>query len=258
MNYTAAQLLEMAAGEQLAVAQAKAEEYRSAQAASESTHAVGEMAPWLAEMAAKWQARANDTELQKAAEAERLARLREIERTRRAEREDHWLKLCPRDFAEPVDWAQVANPAAFRKVLDWDGSYPGLLLIGPTGTGKSRSAWQVLKKLCVEKPQFFRFYKLRSLLSELAEFEKNGNSRAYSGPNPYYIASGQIVFIDDIDKANRQFHSQISSLWDYYDWIRSERIPSITTTNISLQRWEQEISPSFARRLKEAHTLINF
>jgi len=114
-----------------------------------------------------------------------------------------------------------------------------------------------LRKLCVEGTLRPKVYRLQDLLCDLEEYTKHGRRQGYTGPNPYRTRA-QILFIDDLDKFNRQFHSNATHLWAFYDWIQADGRAAITTTNASLEEWESIISPSFARRLAEAHTVIHF
>jgi len=214
------------------------------------------LAPWIADYARKWDALRNSP----AYEARRREALAEQARATRAAREEYFAEQVQDHFhglAEQLDWQKTPMPAATRHVLEWDGTAPGLLLIGETGTGKTRAALACLRKLCVERGMRFKAYTLKRLLTQLAEYEKHGEARGYSGPNPYRPAA-ELLFVDDIDKLNRQFQSEAASLWDYYNWVYSAGRAVITTTQRSLEQWENLLGRSFARRLKEAHHVVQF
>jgi|GEM_PF-3117985 len=259
MNYSLEQLREMDAKQHLKLAAERAERLR-AETAAQAPQPVGkQLTPWVAEWARKW-AEQDTPERRAEEEARRLARLAERERDLRGKRERYFTDQFSADAASllaPIDWSRVNNAAATRRVLEWDGQAPGLLLTGATGTGKTRAALAVLRKLCVENALRIKAYSLKKLLSHLAEYEKHGETRGYSGPNPYR-PEAQVLFVDDIDKLNSQFKSEHSYLWDYYNWVYASGRAVITTTQYTLEQWEQTMGASFARRLREAHTLINF
>ena len=58
-----------------------------------------------------------------------------------------------------------------------------------------------------------------------------------------------MLFVDDIDKINWQFESQVALLWSFYDWIYRTKKPCITTTNQSREWWTEKMGAAFARRL---------
>lgn len=60
-------------------------------------------------------------------------------------RAERWKALCPPDFRTTLP-AKLPNPMKLDKVLGWQFQAKGLSLIGPTGRGKSRCAWQLMKR----------------------------------------------------------------------------------------------------------------
>lgn len=76
-------------------------------------------------------------------EAERL----EAERIKYEQdlRAQAWLKLCPPLYRES-DRARLPQPE-LERILSWQYGPKGLLVLGPTMTGKSRMLWLLLKRL---------------------------------------------------------------------------------------------------------------
>lgn len=56
-----------------------------------------------------------------------------------------WAAICPLDFRNTKRHL-LPSPTTFDKVMGWQFGSKGLLLWGPSGKGKSRSAWEVLKR----------------------------------------------------------------------------------------------------------------
>jgi len=215
------------------------------------------MAPWLAELAARWAAPTSPEE-EARMEAQRVARLEALAAAERAEREAQLLAQLPaQHLATPLERRLLPNLEATRAAFRWDGRFPGLLLTGPTGTGKTRTAIALLRKLCVEGRLRLKAYSLQALLGDLEEYNKHGRTRGYDGPNPYRTRA-DILFIDDIDKFNRQFQSQATMLWEFYNWVYADGRAALSTTQMSLEEWEKLMGASFARRLREAHHIIPF
>ena len=63
-----------------------------------------------------------------------------------AAKEAKWLALCPKAFHD-TDPSKLPCPQAYRTVIGWRKNFRGLILHGPTRTGKSRCAWLLLKHL---------------------------------------------------------------------------------------------------------------
>jgi DNA replication protein DnaC len=64
---------------------------------------------------------------------------------RRLEREQRWKALCPPEF-QNTDPGRLPKPHLLAKVLAWQYGPQGLLLHGPTGEGKTRCVWLLLRR----------------------------------------------------------------------------------------------------------------
>jgi len=73
----------------------------------------------------------------------------ERERARAAQariaREARWQEICPCDFLDTKPH-RLPDQATYHEVMSWRYGKTGLLLVGPTGTGKSRTAWSLAKR----------------------------------------------------------------------------------------------------------------
>src|SRR5262245_12382620 len=73
-----------------------------------------------------------------------------VEKMRRREQErEHrhaWENLCPLTYRETCP-EQLPNPHKFEEVQKWQYGPKGLVLVGPTRRGKTRSVWSLLKRL---------------------------------------------------------------------------------------------------------------
>ena len=164
--------------------------------------------------------------------------------------------VCPGEFRRPIDRSARVSPDAFDQVSRWDGRYPGPLAAGATRTAKTRAAWVALRRLYVSwEIQQFRWYPVSDLLQRYQASRESGNGR-------YFLKGGSRVsplFIDDVDKINWAFESEISNLFAIYDAIYRENIPCIATTNQTRAWWTLKMGDAFARRLfDDAHTLVQF
>src|SRR5689334_1567380 len=76
-------------------------------------------------------------------QAEEVERKREL--MNRQDRENEWRDLCPVEF-QATDPSKLPSPHKLQLVLNWQYGRQGLTLHGSTGKGKSRCAWQLLKR----------------------------------------------------------------------------------------------------------------
>lgn len=164
-------------------------------------------------------------------------------------------KTCDPEFMKRIDRAKLPNPAAFDAVAQWDGTYPGRLAIGRTGTGKTRAAWSALGRLYVEHNRKFKWYPVRSLTMALDAEEAHGGTGDFFRHFDHF----QVLMIDDIDKINWQFDSTKQQLFAFYDWVYRTRKPCLTTTNKDRAWWAKMMGDAFARRLfEDAHQTVQF
>src|SRR5688572_1498021 len=56
-----------------------------------------------------------------------------------------WRIQCPEDFQGTVR-DRIPNPVRYDKVMAWTYGRKGIVLHGPTGRGKSRCAWELLRR----------------------------------------------------------------------------------------------------------------
>jgi DNA replication protein DnaC len=118
------------------------------------------------------------------------------ERERRNQREQNFRELCPILYRE-TDTARLPNRAAYRKVMAWKFGARGLLLVGETGRGKTRSAWKLLDRLYLAEE--------RSLRTLDAAGVQLGVAREWGKPDTAErwvekLCAVDVLFLDDLDK----------------------------------------------------------
>lgn len=164
-------------------------------------------------------------------------------------------RVCPVEFQQKIDRTKLANPAAFDRVANWNGRYPGPCLSGGTGSAKTRAAWSALGRLYVIEARTFNWFPSRRLTTELARYEDINAAEEFFRNQRHY----RTVLIDDVDKINWMYDSQKEQLFAFYDWVYRERQPCITTTNQNREWWAERMGDAFVRRLfDEAHFEVKF
>lgn len=187
--------------------------------------------------------------------AERDAREKRLAEQERTERLARFRRVCPPEFMQRIDRTQLAHPEAFDAVAQWDGRFPGPLAVGNTGTAKTRAAWSALGRLNVDENRSFAWFPVKRLITEFVRYE----SKDIADEFWRYYRGFNLLFVDDLDKINWQFESEIAALFQFYDWAYRENRPLITTTNKDRAWWAEKMGDAFARRLfDEAHRTVTF
>ena len=167
-----------------------------------------------------------------------------------------WERICPVDFCE-TDVARLPKPEKAREVLSWIYGRKGLLLHGRTGTGKSRCAWLLCKRI---------FYTGKSVqvLGALAGFEYagifEGGGRAVNDWIERRCKCG-LIFFDDVFKVKLtdSFEAAVFAIVDYR---LSNGLPIIATLNDTGEtlaaRMSSDRGDALVRRLKEMCSVVQF
>lgn len=155
-----------------------------------------------------------------------------------------------------------ANGGAADRVLSWRYNRKGLLLSGPTGRCKTRTAWELVRLLCGAGVEV-RPYHAMDWFSALHEHVKYGRDEAKDWVDA--VAWRAVVFIDDWgQEANLKAREDWAQAWFFrFLDLRIERgLPLIVTTNLSAQaiidRHESIKSDPLLRRLLEVCEVVKF
>lgn len=167
------------------------------------------------------------------------------ERTPEGERAAEFKRVCDDTFYHEIDYLRVKDRTAFNRVVNWDGRFPGLCVVGGTGIGKSFAAWHALRNLYVKQNRSFKWFPVRLLVTELQRYEKNDCAHDFFRQ----IDMFRVLFIDDLDKINWDFEWHAQMLFSFMDWVYRTKKPCIVTTNRSRSWWEQKAGSALVRRL---------
>lgn len=143
----------------------------------------------------------------------------------RCRRVDRWLRLCPPLF-QTTDPARL-DPAAVEAVNAWTFGPLGLVLHGQPGTGKTRLAWTLLRRLFVDEGREFEAF-------DSVSFAHRVQKEFTAGDGPGFIdhvSTVPVVLFDDLGKAKftERFESELFAVIDRrMAWGR----PVIATTNM--------------------------
>ena len=143
-----------------------------------------------------------------------------------------WELKCPKEF-QNTELARIPCLEAAKKVQQWQYNSRGLVLHGPTGMGKSRSIWLLLKRVSVQHRTMAAC--MSRFSDELqSQFEDNGNVLDWLNQ----FAEADILFLDDLDKCvvqrgTRQFTPRTqNALFSILKYRCEQQLPTFITTNV--------------------------
>lgn len=145
-----------------------------------------------------------------------------------------WKANCPPDLAE-TNWNDpriAAHAAKHAKIRGWVYQRTGLLASGPTGHGKSRAMWALMKRLA-EDGREIRYYTAAQWFSMLQGQVKYGRDDALGWVTS--VSKASIVFIDDLGQEALQASKQewcAGWFFQFLDMRLGNALPLFITTNL--------------------------
>jgi hypothetical protein len=159
------------------------------------------------------------------------------------------------EFLRPLDRRLLRSPVSFDRIANWNGHFPGPIATGATGTRKTGAGFAAVQRLFVYENRAFSFFPVKRLISEYSRYEKKDILDEFYRMLLHY----PVLLVDDLDKINWQFESEVSILFQFYDWVYRARRAVITTTNQNRAWWTERTGPAFVRRIfDEAHFEVKF
>jgi len=189
-----------------------------------------------------------------AAEMKRM--LARVGRTTAEAKTAAWKQLCPGEY-QNTDKYRLPYPSKLDLVLRWQFGPRGLLLHGPTGKGKSRCAWLLLKR---EHEAGRKIVALDSMLG-FQYAAKFSESPAAVEAWISKLATVDLLFLDDVFKV-KLTDSVEAALFAVVSQRTERQKPIIAAMNDTGRTLIERMSPDrgepFVRRLREYCETIAF
>ena len=189
-------------------------------------------------------------------EADKAADKARMDRGRPAgvDQDAAWQALCP-PLYQRTDPKRIPDQAATRRVLAWPYGERGLLLVGPTRTGKTRAAWLLLHALH-HRGMAIRAFDCAAFGHQAIDAAKGGTLTAWAAD----LARVGLVFFDDLGKFPLTDRVE-AELFALIERRTANLLPTVATTNLTgsgLQAIGTERAVPMVARLREFCDVIEF
>lgn len=174
----------------------------------------------------------------------------------KVKRKSRFEQLCPTIYQATVPH-RLPSPTKLDKVLRWSYGPMGLILYGPSGTGKSRCAWLLMQQE-MKSGKSALFLDASISYDYTETFEKNA---AQSSKWISLHASCDLLLLDDVFKG-KMTDGLEQAIYSIISLRTENERPTILTLNdigeTLLSRMSPDRGPSLLRRLREFCETVSF
>ena len=139
-------------------------------------------------------------------------------------RESNFRQLCP-PLYQQTDPARLPQKH-LAAVTAWKYGPKGLLLVGPTGTGKTRCAWQLLRRLILSGRRVRAFDGLGWAVAVSEAFGKPDETESWLD----HVCTADVLFIDDLFKGKMTEAQELAAI-GVFERRTNHLLPVIVTMN---------------------------
>lgn len=166
-----------------------------------------------------------------------------------------WEIACPAIY-KATDIEMLPDKTASRQVVEWTYNPKGLLLVGPSRVGKTRSAWELVKRACSAGHTTMAFDGLSWFIGVSGALSNLETADDWFDS----VCSVDLLFLDDIFRG-RMTEAQDVGLWGTIERRMAAGKPCVVTTNATGQtlvdRCGAQIVP-IIERLRECCNVVTF
>ena len=167
-----------------------------------------------------------------------------------------WIEYCPPAFQD-TDIAKLPHPKVSAKVLAWEYQKQGMSLYGKTRSGKTRTAWLLIKKQ-------FEAGRTAKVMDSMSGFEYAAVFSAGGQAALEWVQSRckcSLLFLDDVFKVKltESFEAAAFAIVDYRLNYNLPIIATLNDTGETLSaRMTGDRGDAFIARLREMGETIQF
>ncbi len=172
-------------------------------------------------------------------------------------REKKFDELCPKLY-QKNDLNRLPSQE-LKQAMDWKLGPKGLILIGDTGLGKSRVAWELLRRVLIkDRPEVtFKWFDAIAFGHAISEKYRSENAEDWLER----LSKVGLVFFDDLGKLKMTERAE-TELFGLIERRCANELPIIATTNDTgdslAARMTDNRGPAMIRRLREFCGIIKF
>jgi DNA replication protein DnaC len=168
----------------------------------------------------------------------------------------NWLEYCPPAFQD-TDQTKLPFPKVTEQVLAWEYQNRGLILYGKTRSGKTRTAWLLVKKQ-------FEAGRTARVMDSMSGFEYAAIFNAGGMAALEWVQARSkcsLLFLDDVFKV-KLTESFEAAMFAIVDYRMNHNLPIIATLNDTgatlSARMTGDRGEAFIARLREMADTIHF
>jgi DNA replication protein DnaC len=184
-----------------------------------------------------------------------VACARQLERRRL---ESSWKNLCPPGYRNTIS-EQLPNVAKFEEVQKWQYGPTGLLVVGPTRRGKTRSVWKLLERLHLdERRKIIAFTPMDLKLAVMSAWQEVETAEDLL----FDLHSADVLFFDDLDTV--KFTEAVEeTIYDAFEFRPTHEKPVIATVNRTGRELAARMNANgrgakIVERMREYCQIVNF
>ncbi len=172
-------------------------------------------------------------------------------------RANAWKALCPPLYRDTV-LDRIPCKDKFNEVQNWRYGSLGLILLGPSRRGKTRSVWKLLERLHFEGREIIAFtpMKLKLQVANVWRDPETAEEWIYS------LHLADVLFFDDLDTI-RFTEAVEETIYDVFEYRPAHGKPVIATLNQSGSQLARRMNANgrgvkIVERMREYCQIINF
>jgi len=168
-----------------------------------------------------------------------------------------WNRMCPPEYRDTLP-EKIPDQDSYQRVQGWSFGSRGLVVGGPTGTGKTRSIILLLRRLVTVTGLEAAMFLGNSFAHECSSRFGDGSAGVQWCRR---LVKVDVLFIDDLGKFRLTDRVE-SELFGLVEERMAFRRPIFTTMNSGSAQLERMLSPdrgpALVRRLRESCEAIEF